>query len=158
MPSEPREPVPPSWVASWDRLRTVIDPVVVDRLQRALWTVQRDLDATLPDIGPLTFRTVDPSSSLDQPDLVIGSRDDDAFWSGGSRLDATDDQQALWSAAECAQDYITEVHWRVWPTCRLHNLGLHPRTEQSGHPVWWCNSHTGHIVATIGTLTTTEPT
>jgi hypothetical protein len=135
-----------------------MDPVVVVRLEHALRLVQRDLDATLPAIGPLMPRAVEVSTPPELLGLVVGSRDDEACWNAGSQLDASDEEAALRSVAECTQEYVMEVHRRVWPTCRFHNRGLHLRTDESNSPVWRCNGHTGHTVSALGRLATTEPT
>jgi hypothetical protein len=63
-------------------------------------------------------------------------------------------EAVLAAVADDVQGYVTYgMGDPVWPTCPLHDFGLHPEVAD-GRAVWVCRPHR-HAVARIGELHTT---
>jgi hypothetical protein len=138
----------------------------MERCQRALAVVQRDLDATGYDefqMRPVNLR-VDPG----EIEVFEGLPNGDS-WSGGGVGGMTpdmDDNDLLWYAAASVSDTLIEVLWIAWPICAQHGGQpmAPPHLEQApggliqGKVWWWCQRGDGHAVARVGTLTTNHAT
>ncbi|MET8289467.1 hypothetical protein ABZV80_30110 [Streptomyces sp. NPDC005132] len=71
--------------------------------------------------------------------------------------------------ADAAQEALTELLWQVWPICREHKIGMHPRpagaaddwrqgeTGAVGPPVWWCRDSDWRGFSPVGELAATLP-
>jgi hypothetical protein len=122
----------------------------LDRLNAALVLVQGDLDRTLRGAAP-------------RLNVLLVS--DEGGWSA---LYGPTDDQALFSVAECTQEYLIDLERLIWPLCPVHGHGVHVRpagtaldwvyepTEggplRPGPPVWWCRGGEGHDVDLVGQL------
>ncbi|MFF7892232.1 hypothetical protein ACFZDI_09935 [Streptomyces sp. NPDC007907] len=149
-------------------------------LEAALAAVNRDLTATPPDREPLILM-VDPTGQPLSPD---GSDRDQVYvampdgrWHGnavnacdleeGDPPEPHDAATVLTVVADAAQSTIMELLRQVWPVCREHKIGMHPRragtaddTDALGPPVWWCSGSRdgdGHDVSLVGELAATLP-
>lgn len=155
------------------------------KLESALAAVNRDLRATLPGQDPLILmvdppRQPVPANGSDRGQVYVAMPD--GRWHGNA-VNACDLEEGdppephhaatvLTVVADAAQSTIMELLWQVWPVCREHKLGTHPRpagtaddwckdeTDAAGPPVWWCpgnRDETGHAVAPVGELAATLP-
>ncbi|MFD4508315.1 hypothetical protein [Streptomyces sp. NPDC058457] len=90
----------------------------------------------------------------------------------GDPLEPDDAATVLEVVADAAQSTVMELLWQVWPVCREHRTGMHPRppgtvddwypdaTDAAGPPVWWCRGGregNSHDVALVGELAATLP-
>ena len=69
--------------------------------------------------------------------------------------------------ADAARATVMELLWQVWPVCREHRTGMHPRpagtsadwypgaTDEAGPPLWWCRG--GRSGACHGVCPVDEP-
>lgn len=53
--------------------------------------------------------------------------------------------------ADKLQEAVMDSLGSVWPVCREHQFGAHPRAITS-RAVWWCAGAGGHVIAAIGDL------
>ncbi|WP_053707093.1 hypothetical protein [Streptomyces sp. NRRL B-3648] len=153
------------------------------KLEAALAEVNRDLTATLPGQGPLILMATPswqplPPNGTDRDQIYVAMPD--GRWHGnpvnvcdldeGDPPEPDDTPTVLTVVAEAAQTTITELLWQVWPVCREHKIGMHPRpagtaedwyegeTDAAGPPVWWCRGSRGgdcHDVSLVGDLAAT---
>ncbi|WP_346017370.1 hypothetical protein [Streptomyces sp. SID6137] len=90
----------------------------------------------------------------------------------GAPQEPGDAATVLSVVAEAAQETVMELLWQVWPLCREHGIGMHPRpagtsedwcpgeTAAAGPPVWWCRGGRNggcHDASPIGELADTLP-
>ena len=75
-------------------------------------------------------------------DGEFSSDDSGGFFSIG-------EEDAAGEVADIVQDVLVERLWRVWPTCPLHDSGLHPRSIDRG-AVWLCRA--GRHYTPVGAL------
>ncbi|MET7986959.1 MULTISPECIES: hypothetical protein [unclassified Streptomyces] len=155
------------------------------KAEAALAVVNRDLTATLPGQEPLVLMLVPswnaaPRGSLDGEQIYVALPD--GRWHGnavnatdleeGDPPEPDDPMSVLSVIADAAQTTVTELLWQVWPVCREHRIGMHPRpagtsgdwypgaTDAAGPPVWWCRGGPDgecHDVCPVGELATTLP-
>lgn len=143
------------------------------KLEAALAVVNRDLTATLPDQDPLIL-------VADRGRVYVAMPD--GRWQGnpvnaddleeGDPPEPDDPETVLAVVADAAQETVVELLWQVWPVCREHRIGMHPRpagtaddwyegaTDAAGPPVWWCRGSReghGHDVCPVGELAATLP-
>ncbi|MFJ1974452.1 hypothetical protein ACIO93_38155 [Streptomyces sp. NPDC087903] len=163
-PPQPRRPEPGRW----------------PKLEAALAVVNRDLTATLPGQEALVLmldpsRESPPGSGTDGDQIYVAMPD--GRWHGnpvnardvedGDPPEPDDAKTVLTVVADAAQETVTELLWQVWPVCREHRIGMHPRppgttedwyqdrTDATGSPVWWCRGGRDgecHDVADVGEL------
>ncbi|MEU9667324.1 hypothetical protein AB0E25_17360 [Streptomyces bobili] len=159
------------------------------KLEAALAAVNRDLTATLPGQDALVLMRT-PSWEPEPPSAVAGEQtcvaEDEIYvampdgrWHGNAvnacDLEEGEPQDAmtvLTMVADAAQATVMELCRQVWPVCRVHKIGLHPRpagttadwygeeTDSTGPPVWWCRGGGGeecHDVSLVGELAATLP-
>ncbi|MFI1566145.1 hypothetical protein ACH4ZX_24335 [Streptomyces sp. NPDC020490] len=156
------------------------------KLEAALAVVDRDLAATLPGHDALVLmvvpsrRPASPGGTDDGDQVYVAMAD--GRWHG-NQVNACDleegdppepDEAAtvLTVVAAAAQETVMELLWQVWPTCREHRIGMHPRpagtaedwyqgeTDAAGPPVWWCRGGPDgdcHDAAPVGELAATLP-
>lgn len=146
--------------------------------------VNRDLVATLPGQDALILMDAPPWRLL--PSDGIGRQIyvamPDGRWHGnpvnacdlqeGDPPEPDDATTVLALVADAAQETIVELLRQVWPLCREHRIGMHPRpagtaddryqgeTHAADPPVWWCRgSRDGkcHDVSLVGELAATLP-
>jgi len=168
-PPEPRRAEPGQWPT----------------LAAALAVVNRDLMATLPGQDALILmaeRLWQPRSpsGIGRGQVYVAMPD--GRWHGnsvnacdleeGDPPEPDDAATVLTVVAEAAQSTIMELLRQVWPTCREHKIGMHPRPagtaedwyqgegDTAGPPVWWCpGSRDGrcHDVSQVGELAAALP-
>ncbi|WP_328673653.1 hypothetical protein [Streptomyces sp. NBC_00328] len=155
------------------------------KAEAALAVVNRDLTATLPGQEALVLM-LDPSWEAAPGEAADGEQIHVALPDGrwhGNAVNATDledgdppepdDAMTVLSVvADAAQATVMELLWQVWPVCREHKTGMHPRpagtsadwypgaTDAAGPPVWWCRggrSGACHDVCPVGELAATLP-
>ncbi|MEV7503768.1 hypothetical protein [Streptomyces sp. NPDC093018] len=165
-------------------------------LEAALAVVNRDVRATLPGQEPLILMvtpapdeaagTYGSSSSYGScgsyggQEVYVAMADGRSHGSPVHTDDLAEDAPrepgdaatVLSVVAEAAQETVMELLWQVWPLCREHGTGVHPRpagtsedwypgeTAAGGPPVWWCRGgRTGdcHDASPIGELADTLP-
>ncbi|MFD5264696.1 hypothetical protein [Streptomyces sp. NPDC058335] len=126
--------------------------------EEALTLVNRDLDALLPDRGPLVLLALPPWDEDDSEREHVYVALPDGRWHGNDLWHGSesDPDAALAAVAEAAQDTVMECLWQVWPVCAEHRIGMHARQED-GHPVWWCAGgrdprDPAHVRAAVGEL------
>ncbi len=145
--------------------------------------VNRDLTATLPGQDPLILMVqpphrASPPSGIDRGQVYVAMPD--GRWHGNAvnacDLDEDDPPEpddaatVLSVVADAAQSTVMELLWQVWPVCREHKIGMHPRpagttgdwyeggTDTDVPPVWWCRGTRDgdcHDVALVGELAAT---
>ncbi|MFI0232608.1 hypothetical protein [Streptomyces sp. NPDC017086] len=155
------------------------------KLEAALTLVNRDLLATLPGQEALVLMVVPPwepprAPGIDGDQVYVAMPD--GRWHGnpvnavdleeGDPAEPYEATTALAVVAEAAQETVTELLRQVWPVCREHRLGTHPRpagtaedwyrgaTDTAGAPVWWCRGGRDgacHDVAPVGELAAALP-
>jgi hypothetical protein len=155
------------------------------KLEAALAVVNRDLAATLPGHDPLVLMVVPPwkpgsRGAIDGDQVYVALPD--GRWHGnyvnatyldeGDPPEPDDAMTVLAVVADAAQSTVMELLWQVWPVCREHKIGTHPRPAgttddechgeagSAGPPVWWCGgSRNGecHDVSLVGELAATLP-
>ena len=128
--------------------------------EEALALVNRDLDALLPDRGPLGLLALPPWDEDEdeaERELVYVALPD-GRWHGNNLRhgSASDPAAALAAVAEAAQDTVMECLWQVWPVCAEHRIGMHAGQEDS-RPAWWCAGgrdpqDPAHVRAAVGEL------
>ncbi|MEU6353323.1 hypothetical protein ABZ896_29035 [Streptomyces sp. NPDC047072] len=143
------------------------------KLEAALAVVNRDVTATLPGQDPLVLMVDEGRVHVAMPD---------GRWQGnpvnaqapeeGDPLEPDDPDTVLTVVADAAQETVVELLWQVWPVCREHRIGMHPRPpgttddwyedakHEAGPPVWWCRGSrdgNGHDVCPVGELAGTLP-
>ncbi|MFF5900174.1 hypothetical protein ACFY8O_30210 [Streptomyces argenteolus] len=153
------------------------------KLEAALAVVNRDLLATLPGQDALILMVVPPwqplpPSGIDRGQVYVAMPD--GRWHGnavnacdleeGDPPEPDDAATVLTVVADAAQATIMELFWQVWPLCREHKTGMHPRpagatddwyqgeADTVGPPVWWCRGNRDgkpHDVCLVGELATT---
>lgn len=147
-----------------DQIVEVIGDEAITYMERALGVVQGDVDATCPQLGKLQLRWVTADGEYPDPEgvedlfvMVYVALQGGSYYSGGSDVYAggidmkgevlESMEEAVYSVAQCVQEFMVSVELREWPTCSLHNriLGL-------GSMQWRCEADGGHVVATIGSL------
>jgi hypothetical protein len=138
-PPEPRQ-VPVGRYPLWDE---------------ALAAVNRDLAATLPEQRPLRLTVYPETADLDEQ-VYVALSGGEAH--GNPLLPNETAAEALTAVADAAQETVSELLWRAWPVCTLHDLGMHPR-DVEGRPSWWCaggprKGDPAHVRAAIGELPT----
>ncbi|MFE9678055.1 hypothetical protein ACFYO5_28765 [Streptomyces sp. NPDC006259] len=90
----------------------------------------------------------------------------------GDPPEPDDATTVLTVVADAAQETVMELLRQVWPLCREHGSGMHPRPagtaddwyqgerDTAGPPVWWCRgSRDGrcHDVSPVGELAAILP-
>ncbi|MFJ7336271.1 hypothetical protein ACIQUU_23885 [Streptomyces sp. NPDC101116] len=143
------------------------------------------MKATLPGRDPLILmvdppRQPVPASGSDRGQVYVAMSD--GRWHGnavnacdleeGDPPEPHDAATVLAVVADAAQSTIMELLPQVWPVCREHGIGAHPRsagtaddgctdeTDAAGPPVWWCPASrdgAGHDVSLVGELAATLP-
>ncbi|MGW7613374.1 hypothetical protein ACWGKW_40275 [Streptomyces sp. NPDC054766] len=161
------------------------DPGQWPKSEAALTVVNRDLMATLPGQDALVLTVVpqgEPTSrgAIDGDQIYVALPD--GHWHGdsvnacdreeGDPPEPDDARTVLAVVADAAQATVMELLRQVWPVCREHKPGMHPRpagttedwfggeTDSDGPPVWWCRgSGDGecHDVSPVGELAATLP-
>jgi hypothetical protein len=115
-------------------------------LGNAVLAVQHDMDATgvagrlgfdTPEWDDLGYLRVEYKGQYSS----IGLRDDEEH----------EPVVTLVLIADLAQEVMAEQDWKIWPTCSVHSLGLHPK-QADGAALWTCEGAGGHVVAAIGEL------
>ncbi|MDR6977827.1 hypothetical protein J2X68_004551 [Streptomyces sp. 3330] len=142
------------------RARTV-EPGEYPAWDEALALVNHDLNALLPDQGPMCLLALPawPEESADDEQATehVYVALPDGRWHGN---DLPPDTQAPGAAiadvAEAAQETVLGCLWQVWPVCAEHRLGMHAGWED-GHAVWRCaggndGREPGHVQAPVGKL------
>ncbi|MFE9417778.1 hypothetical protein ACFYMX_19375 [Streptomyces griseofuscus] len=154
-------------------------------LEAALAVVNRDVRATLPGQEPLILMvTPAPDGAAGSTGSYGGQEVYVAMADGrshgnpvhagdleeGAPPEPGDAATVLSVVAEAAQETVMELLWQVWPLCREHGIGMHPRPASTsedwcpgepaaaGPPVWWCRGgRTGgcHDASPIGELADT---
>jgi hypothetical protein len=85
-------------------------------LERALPLVQADVDATLPEVGPLRFRWTPPGDTDGYYEAFVALQGGCSYSSqiplGGSSF-----LQVLGCLADCTQECIMDIRVLVWPVC-----------------------------------------
>ncbi|MFY4723669.1 hypothetical protein [Streptomyces sp. LaBMicrA B280] len=143
-------------------------------LEAALAVVNRDVRATLPGQGPLILMAAPAPDGFDGEQVYVAMAD--GRWHGNPVHSDDLEEGAppepgeagvLRVVAEAAQETVVELLWRVWPLCREHGTGMHPRpagtsedwypgeSGTAGPPVWWCRGGRGggcHDASPIGEL------
>ncbi|MEX5638088.1 hypothetical protein [Parafrankia sp. FMc2] len=147
-----------------DQIVEVIGDEAIAYMERALGVVQRDVDATCPQLGKLRLKWVTADGEYPDPEkiedlfvMVYVALQGGSYYTGGSDvyaggIDMKGEvlerlEEAVYSVAECVQEFMVSVELREWPTCPLHNRMLGP-----GSMKWRCEADGGHVVATIGSL------
>ncbi|WP_256640987.1 hypothetical protein [Streptomyces murinus] len=153
-------------------------------LEAALAVVNRDVRATLtlPGREPLTLMVVPDPDGFDGDQVYVAMADgrshgnpvhsDDLEEGAEPEPEPGDAAAVLTVVAEAAQETLMELLWQVWPLCREHGTGMHPRpagtsgdwrpgeTAAVGPPVWWCRGGRAgdcHDASLIGELADTLP-
>ncbi|MFJ3646637.1 hypothetical protein [Streptomyces murinus] len=156
-------------------------------LEAALAVVNRDVRATLPGQEPLILMvTPAPDGSYGSYGSSGGQEVYVAMADGrshgnpvhagdleeGAPQEPGDAATVLSVVAEAAQETVMELLWQVWPLCREHGIGMHPRpagtsedwcpgdSAAAGPPVWWCRGGGNggcHDASPIGELADTLP-
>jgi hypothetical protein len=131
------------------------------RLTAAMNQVQSDLDSTVEDAPQLVILFV--HDELQDGELSGHVADQRGRSSGSAMVAGEDEETALWTVAEGAQEYMADLRFTAWPECPQHGRGMHIR-DPSGSPatsdaesaqklpVWWCSASGGHDVAQVGKL------
>ncbi|MGW1672379.1 hypothetical protein [Streptomyces sp. NPDC002324] len=175
-PGHDRQHLPEPWQA---------EPGQWPKLEAALAVVNRDLMATLPGQDPLILMVTPswqplPPGVSDRGQVHVAMPD--GRWHGnavnacdleeGDPPEPEDEATVLTVVADAAQATITELLWQVWPVCREHKIGMHPRpagtvddrcegdADAAGPPVWWCRGGRDgacHDVSPVGELAATLP-
>ncbi|MFJ6837002.1 hypothetical protein [Streptomyces sp. NPDC091209] len=147
--------------------------------------VNSDLTATLPGQDALVLMVVPPwepapRGAIDVDQVYVALPD--GRWHGnavnacdleeGDPPEPDDATTVLAVVAGAAQETVVELLWQVWPVCRDHRIGMHPRpagttgrgchgeTDSAGPPVWWCRGSGDcecHDVSLVGELAATLP-
>ncbi|HWU10051.1 MAG TPA: hypothetical protein VN520_27370 [Streptomyces sp.] len=155
------------------------------KLEAALAVVNRDLMATLPGQDALILVVAPswdplPRSGIDRGQVYVAMPD--GRWDGnavnacdleeGDPPEPDDAATVLTVVADAAQTTVMELLRQVWPVCREHRTGMHPRpagtadgwyegeTDVAGPPVWWCRGGRdgkAHEVSPVGELAATLP-
>jgi hypothetical protein len=131
-------------------------------LTHALALVQRDIDATAEEPHTLHFVSL-PKGAESSEELIFLAIENGSYWSGGTSCFDQDEETALASIADTAQDCLMEVTHQVWPICPDHDRGVQVRNSDGARyldgddntapsPTWWCDAGAGHSVSAIGTL------
>lgn len=123
-----------------DDLSSKVTLRMIEGARAASRLVQRDIEATLG-----RDRSV---SVIEEDGIVFVSLDQYVVWN--DPLTSIGAEQLIVDVADRIQEAVMEGHWRVWPECTRHHLGLHP-TMVEDEPVWWCRRY-AHHVARIGEL------
>ncbi|MGM0346013.1 hypothetical protein [Streptomyces sp. Adlamb9] len=153
-------------------------------LEAALAVVNRDVRATLtlPGREPLILMVVPDPDGFDGDQVYVAMADgrshgnpvhsDDLEEGTEPEPEPGDAAAVLTVVAEAAQETLMELLWQVWPLCREHGTGMHPRpagtsgewypgeTAAVGPPVWWCRGGRAgdcHDASLIGELADTLP-
>ena len=138
---------PTRGASPWQRVRQLLDPENVDTIERLLAIVQRDVDATHPEVGPLV-PVLQRSGSA-----VIALPDGRYSSHSGNEWPCTspDPYATLAAMAHSVQDCLVEVLWLQWPACPMHDRMLRPSGDDN-EPAWVCDQAGGHRVAGVGNL------
>ncbi|WP_233534155.1 hypothetical protein [Streptomyces murinus] len=151
-------------------------------LEAALAVVNRDVRATLtlPGREPLILMVVPDPDGFDGDQVYVAMADGRSHGNPvhsddleeGAEPEPGDAAAVLTVVAEAAQETLMELLWQVWPLCREHGTGMHPRpagtsgdwcpgeTAAVGPPVWWCRGGRAgdcHDASLIGELADTLP-
>ncbi|MFH9940496.1 hypothetical protein ACH4OT_14400 [Streptomyces murinus] len=151
-------------------------------LEAALAVVNRDVRATLtlPGREPLILMVVPDPDGFDGDQVYVAMADGRSHGNPvhsddleeGAEPEPGDAAAVLTVVAEAAQETLMELLWQVWPLCREHGTGMHPRpagtsgdwypgeTAAAGPPVWWCRGGRAgdcHDASLIGELADTLP-
>ncbi|MGM9468495.1 hypothetical protein [Streptomyces murinus] len=151
-------------------------------LEAALAVVNRDVRATLtlPGREPLILMAVPDPDGFDGDQVYVAMADGRSHGNPvhsddpeeGAEPEPVDAAAVLTVVAEAAQETLMELLWQVWPLCREHGTGMHPRpagtsedwcpgeTAAAGPPVWWCRGGRAgdcHDASLIGELADTLP-
>jgi hypothetical protein len=132
----------------WRQVRQLLDPVNADTIERLLAIVQRDVDATLPEVGLLQPVLLPHGSA------VIALPDGAYATPGGNEWPCwtpEDENATLAAMAYSVQDCLLDVLWLQWPACPEHDRILHAAGDED-QPVWECDRGGGHPVARVGAL------
>ncbi|UWW95872.1 hypothetical protein GO605_09315 [Streptomyces murinus] len=144
--------------------------------------VNRDVRATLtlPGREPLILMVVPDPDGFDGDQVYVAMADGRSHGNPvhsddleeGAEPEPGDAAAVLTVVAEAAQETLMELLWQVWPLCREHGTGMHPRpagtsgewypgeTAAVGPPVWWCRGGRAgdcHDASLIGELADTLP-
>jgi hypothetical protein len=145
---------PPPDASPWQRVRQLLEPACVNTVERLLSIVQRDVDATHPEVGRL--QPVLMGSGL----AFIGLPDGTYSSHGGPDWACTspdpDRNATLAAMADSVQDCLVEVLWLQWPACPVHDRMLTTAGDDD-QPDWVCARDGGHFVARVGELSRTAP-
>lgn len=155
------------------------------KAEAALALVNRDLLATLPGRDPLilmcdTAWEPSPGGGTARDQVYVAMAD--GRWHGnavnacdleeGDPPEPDDATVVLAVIADAAQTTVLELLRQVWPVCREHRTGTHPRPAGTGRdwypgeepvtgpPVWWCRGGQDggcHDLAPVGELAATLP-
>lgn len=138
---------PAADASPWQRVRQLLEAENVDTIERLLAIVQRDVDATHPEVGVLQ-PILQRSGSA-----IIGLPSGAYSAHGGSEWPCTspDRNATLAAMAHSVQDCLVEVLWLQWPACPVHDRMLRPGGDEA-QPVWVCDHADGHPVAGVGAL------
>ncbi|MFI6536846.1 hypothetical protein ACIBHY_30650 [Nonomuraea sp. NPDC050547] len=109
------------------------------RLDLAVRTVQRDLDATAV---PGRLRVCAPAWGDGWLRVEYGGQ------ASSTGFDPRQSADPLAEVADLAQEIIVEVLWTSWPLCPVHGFGLHVNNT----PEWVCTGAKRHVVAPVGRL------
>jgi hypothetical protein len=137
---------PAADASPWQRVSPVLDRENVDTIDRLLAIVQRDLDATNPEIGqlaPILQRS--GSAVIGLPNGWYSSHLGNEWPCTSPHPHAT-----LAAMANSVQDCLVELLQLQWPTCPLHDWMLRISGDDD-EPVWVCDRG-GHSMARVGEL------
>lgn len=156
-----------------DRVRELLGSETRAYLERALLIIQRDIDATVSQVGRLQLRWI--SSDMDDPDIegdepyvlvyVALSTSGDYCGAGNSAYAGRSDDEettpvtfedVVASVAECTQELVMELYLRTWPDCPQHNRPFDLSFSEDW-PMWHCPRNGGHDAAKVGSLTNVIP-
>ncbi|WP_131831286.1 MULTISPECIES: hypothetical protein [unclassified Frankia] len=157
-----------------DRVGELLGSEIRDHLERALLIIQRDIDATFPQLGRLQLRWIssdmdDPYIEGDEPYVLVyvALSTSGSYCGAGSSVYAgrSDDEEEttpatfedmVSSVAACTQELAIELYLRTWPDCPQHNWPFDVSFPEDW-PVWHCPRNGGHDVARVGSLTEIIP-
>ncbi|OAA27184.1 hypothetical protein UG55_100967 [Frankia sp. EI5c] len=151
-----------------DRVEALLGSETKIYLERSLFIVQRDIDATLPQLGRLQLRWI--SSDMDDPDIegdepyvlvyvAVGTSGSYCGAGNSAYAGRSDDQEAdsatfedaVSSVAQCTQELVMELYLQTWPDCPQHNRPFDLSFSEDW-PIWHCPRDGGHDVARVGSL------
>jgi hypothetical protein len=124
------------------------EPEWLASLEEAMRLVNQDVAATR--IGrPCRLRVNDDEPCFSGTAYVVAW---DGYTGDTAGLDPRSGSDPVWAliaVADDAQSALMSALGGVWPTCPVHELGVHARDHEAG-AAWWCAGAGGHVVAAIG--------